>query len=200
MAANKSRHKKFRGRTYLCDLRHFITSDEWLELLSVTENRATDDDAWRRARFKLLHTEVHRIDVDHNCAGMVDYNWNRLDLHTALFEDSDAMRAELKDTLWHEISHLIAKYAAGHAGHGRVWRAIFSDFGFTPTRCHSMPRLRGTTGRQRTRTVYEYICNGCGAVWKRRKKTHCPELFKHRKCPGDREKGYRFHRSYKEPI
>lgn len=194
-----SKYGKFRGRTYLSDLITFVSPEEWEMILATIEKRATDDAAEAKTRMKLANTEVHRVDVDSNSAGHASWKWNRIDLHTHLFSD-DAPKGELADTLFHEAAHLIAGWACDDHGHGRKWRQVFADLGYpNGERCHSMSRLRGTTGKRRTRTVYVYECNECGYELSRRRKFHDPSLWHHRNCRDDASR-YRYVREYKETL
>jgi len=196
MDAKKSRHRKFRGRTYIDDLTSYLKASDWDRIVSTIKIYADDEESCLRM---LSKTELHRIDVDHDSSGMVNFRWNRIDIHTQLFQSKDD--AEFFDTLFHEVAHLIAYYGCDYSGHGVKWRRIFADLGYpSGERCHSLGRLRGTTGKLRTRTMYVYECLGCGREWHTRKKRHAPECWHHRKCPGGREKGYRFLRQYKEVL
>ena len=199
MSKKKSRHKKFRGRTYLEDLVTYLSAEDWDLVEGVVYRNATDSHTYTHCMFKLGTTEVQRIDVDSNSAGHASYRWNRIDLHTHLFTKG-VPEGELRDTLFHEVAHLIAMWACGERGHGRKWRQVFADLGYPDGLVtHDMPRLRGTTGKPRTRTVYEYKCMGCGSIWTRHQKVYAPDCWHHKDCHGT-EKGYRLFRTYKEVL
>jgi len=168
-------------------------------VIAVINKNATDLDAASRTRNKLGYTEIHRVDVDANAAGHASWKWNRIDLHTHLFTD-EAPDGELRDTLFHEIAHLVAGWACDEWHHGRDWRRIFADLGYPHGQVrHSMARLRGTTGKPRTRTVYVYQCKSCGHEISRRKKFNDPSLWHHRGCR-DSESRYRYVTEYKETL
>jgi len=168
-------------------------------VLEVVEKNAMDEASEATTRMKLASTEIHRIDVDSNSAGSASWDWNRIDLHTFLFSE-DAPKEEPSDTLFHEIAHLIAGWGCDDFHHGRMWRRVFADLGYPEgERCHSMPRLRGTTGKPRSRTVYVYKCVGCGKRHERRRKMSDRMNYRHRRCPGN-EEGYELVRSFREII
>jgi len=199
MVAKKSRHKKFRGRTYLDDLITYLSASEWDMVLDAINKNATDEAAAASTRIRLTDTEVHRVDVDSNSAGHASWKWNRIDLHTHILSD-DAPAEEPGDTLFHEIAHLIAGWACDDRNHGRKWQQVFADLGYpNGKRCHSMPRLRGTTGKPRTRTVYVYQCNGCDYSMERRRKFSDPARWHHRSCKDSRSR-YIYVSEYKETL
>jgi len=195
MDANKSRYRKFRGRTYLEDLITFLSEDDWNTVVFVIRIYADDPDRCLR---QLATTELHRIDVDCNFSGQANWRHNRIDIHTQLFQSDD--EEEFYDTLFHEIAHLIAFFGCDHHGHGAKWRRIFADLGYPDGQtCHSLGRLRGTTGKPRTRRVYVYRCNSCGYETHRRKAFHDPSLWHHRNCT-NRNSCYEYHREYRETL
>jgi len=197
MDKKKSRHKKFRGRSYIDDLINFLSSEDW-DLVERTIQKNCSS-AYGYTIGKLSMTELHRVDVDSESAGHASYRWNRVDVHTYIFH-GDVPEGEFRDTLFHEVAHLIAGYGCGDRHHGKMWRKVFADLGYPGgERCHSLGRLRGTTGKPRTRTVYEYECKGCGSIWTSRRKVSAPDNWRHKGCHGT-WKGYRFHKSYKEVL
>ncbi len=68
--------------------------------------------------------------------------------------------AFFKDTIFHEVSHLIATWYYGcRCGHNREWRAIMRDvFNVEPKRCHNM-NVEGC--RARRTFLHRYVC-ACG--------------------------------------
>jgi len=196
MGAKKSRHRKFRGRTYIDDIITYLTAVDWEMVVSAIQKNVKDPEAIIE---KLSDTELHRIDVDHQSAGFANWTRNRIDIHTHLFH-GEGQEDEFRDTLFHEIAHMIAYYGCDDNGHGRDWKKIFGDLGYPHgKRCHSLGRLRGTTGKRRTRTVYVYQCNGCAYSTERRRKWRDPGLWHHRGCI-DRKSRFIHARQYKETL
>jgi len=198
MQGNKSRHKKFRGRTYIDDIITYLTAADWDTVVNAIQANSFHDKVDDTIE-KLSETELHRIDVDHNSSGFANWRWNRVDIHTHVFH-GEGQEAEFRDTLFHEIAHLIAYYGCDDQGHGAKWRKIFADLGYPHgKRCHSLGRLRGTTGKRRTRRVYVYECNGCGHETRRRRKFNDPKLWHHRGCT-DIDSRFKYVREYRETI
>ena len=67
----------------------------------------------------------------------------------------------IKQTVPHEVAHLIEFVLYGCIGHKRNWKTIMSlVFGLQPLRCHSYD----TSEYKRNRTKYVYKCN-CSEHW-----------------------------------
>jgi len=177
MVKGKSRYPKVRGRTYICDLIEHLSADDWDMVIKVLKENASNS-YWETEALEALGiTELHRIDVSANNSGWCHYSPPRIDLHTYIM-NTEGQEAECRDTLFHEIAHMIAKHACGHQGHGKIWKKVFADLGYpNGTRCHSMGRLQGTTGKTRSRTVYVYGCLGCGNQHERRRRMSDPALL-----------------------
>lgn len=197
MGRKKSRYPKVRGRTYIADLIDYLSENDWVRAMNVVDKVATSSICLVTAREILKKTEVHRIDVSCGFTGMCHPNPPRIDLHTYIM-NTPGHEDELNNTLFHEIAHMIDRFACDGKGHGQSWKRVFREFGFTEiTRCHSLGQLKGAVGKPRQRTVYEYRCKGCGRQWLSSKQVYAPMCWHHRRCPGG-EKGYEFVRSYKK--
>jgi len=199
MVKGKSRYPKVRGRTYICDLIEYISADDWDLVVKVVKANAPDVDSELAALEKLGVTELQRIDVSAQTSGWCHYSPPRIDLHTYIM-NTEGMEKECRNTLFHEIAHMIAKYACGHQGHGKIWKKVFADLGYpNGERCHSMGRLQGTTGKTRQRKVYVYECLGCGNQHERRREMSNPKLYYHKICSGVK-KGYELVDSFREDV
>ena len=201
---NKSRYPKARGRTYIADLIEFLSADDWDLVIAAINKHALNDERRRKAIYMLGVTELHSIDVSSHNAGMCWYLVPRIDVHTFLL-NTPGFEEDCQDTLFHEIAHMIANWAAKHMHHGPIWKEVFADLGFpNGSRCHShLGRFQGTTGKARTRSVYVYKCMECGKRIECRKKRSVPECWDHVRCSElDRcyPTGYELVRSFKEVL
>lgn len=71
-------------------------------------------------------------------AGVAHLNENRLRFNAQLYAQN--REDFLRQTVAHEVAHLIAHQLFGHAiqPHGKEWQAIMRGvYGLSPTRCHS---------------------------------------------------------------
>ena len=108
------------------------------------------------------HQAAGRLDADWSFGfdlstmrgGVCRYADKRIDLSVSYCHR--ATRAEIVDTLLHEIAHAIA----GHAHHhDAVWRAVARAIGCTAERCHDVDH---------TRARWVGAC-GCGRPWRRQR-------------------------------
>jgi SprT protein len=83
----------------------------------------------------------------HSSTWTVNYNPHFLKNHTASF---------LKQTVGHEIAHLIADKQGSH-GHDAIWQNVMYRFGLEPNRCHSYD---ATALPKYVNKMYTYTC-GC---------------------------------------
>ena len=109
------------------------------------------------------------FDLSTSRAGVCRYRDQRIDLSVSYC--LRATRADIENTLLHEIAHAIV--GAEH-GHDRVWKAKAQEIGSTAERCHqllhTMARWVGECGcgrrwhRQRLsrRLRHGAICKACG--------------------------------------
>lgn len=87
-------------------------------------------------------------------AGVCRHRERRIDLSVSFCQR--ATRAEIEDTLLHEIAHAIVGYAHHHDA---VWKAKASEIGCTAERCHQV-----------THTVARWVGEcGCGQRWFRQR-------------------------------
>lgn len=114
------------------------------------------------------------FDLAPSRGGICKYNEKQLSL--SITYCLRASKAEIIDTILHEIAHAIV----GHRhGHDAVWKAAAARIGCTAERCHrvkhTLPRWQGRCGcekkweRQRlTRRTRTWICTTCRnkIIWK----------------------------------
>jgi len=55
-----------------------------------------------------------------------------------------------RNTIVHELAHVLARHQDSREGHGALWKRIMRQLGETPKRCHSVNRegIRRTQGRR----------------------------------------------------
>jgi SprT protein len=91
--------------------------------------------------------------------GNANYRTNVIKFSTIFWERADA--ADIRNTVYHEICHLIARYKSRYTDkygqvryqriqpHGWEWKACMYRCGEEPTRCHNV-----NMGKRKTQTVY----------------------------------------------
>lgn len=65
---------------------------------------------------------------------------------------------EVRETILHEIAHLLAPRGAGH---GATWRHVVREIGGNPERCHDMECAQ----LRRPQRRHLAVCMGCGQEW-----------------------------------
>ena len=114
-------------------------------------------------------------------AGRAWHVFRRIDLNPHLFWEHPE---ELRDTVLHEVAHLLA---GPRKGHGAEWKRICLKIGARPTRCPDMATAKALYRPQKRHAVR---CSACGQTWqvstrKRNKIRRAPAHgFRHRTCGG----------------
>ena len=139
--------------------------------LAEVETLAGDLLARHKARSRLDADWGFGFDLSTSRAGVCRYADKRIDL--AVSYCLRATRAEIEDTLLHEIAHAIA----GHRHHhDDVWKAVAQALGCTAERCHDVAH---------TAARWLGEC-GCGKRWRRQRLSR---RLRHgarcRKCGGE---------------
>lgn len=74
---------------------------------------------------------------------------NLIQLSLAFFADNHNYQEQFRDTVLHELAHIIAKKKYGAIRqHGIEWKNIASTIGAQPERCHNMQLASGFTRRK----------------------------------------------------
>ena len=92
--------------------------------------------------------------------GTCSYNKKKIYLSKWYVELND--KAEVMDTILHEIAHALAYHRHGNAGrgHGKIWKSICREIGAKPQRC-SKNKLNKPNDH------YKYVDTCCGTTYKR---------------------------------
>ena len=102
-----------------------------------------------------------------------------IQIHKCVFADPEQMR----DTLAHEVAHIIAGLRSGH---NEVWRTIARALGSSGDRCATLETAKSIgispPARRPVQTVAE--CNRCGYVVRRRNRLPRSKTFTHAGCGG----------------
>ena len=88
-------------------------------------------------------------------AGRAKHREQSIELSYYIFLE-EANRSEFRNTVLHELAHLLA--GCGN-GHNATWKAMHRKLGGSAKRCHTM--TAGTRGVARD---YKAICNTCGEI------------------------------------
>lgn len=116
------------------------------------------------------------------CAGKASMNrrtgqkWITL----SLVVHQEGAITELRDTIRHEIAHIIA-FGYGDFSHGEVWRRVVKKIGGSGQRTHKMQVAK------RPARIFKIICNACGEVLgtqNARRKPSRWKQFSHKGCGG----------------
>ena len=103
-----------------------------------------------------------------------------IEIHKCVFVDPDQMR----DTLAHEIAHVIAGIEAGH---GPAWRRAARSVGHSGERCATQAAAQAVgierAPRRPMRPVAE--CDRCGYTIERRRALPRSKVYTHRRCGGN---------------
>lgn len=70
----------------------------------------------------------------------------------------------IKDTILHEIAHVLAYELYGHRGHGTTWKRCCVEIGAKPERCFNMSEV------ETPKPKYKAECSGCGKVYRRHRR------------------------------
>lgn len=111
-----------------------------------------------RDAFAKVHFQTSRRMT--SAAGKANCRTGAIKLSEAFFSDPTNAKESLRNTVLHEIAHIVSPPQRGHSAHGRRWRATFVSFGGSGERCHQMKLAQGF--KRKERTVVKCGCGRCG--------------------------------------
>lgn len=88
----------------------------------------------------------------------------RVTLSVAFFEDRQNFEKDFRNTVTHEIAHVLSppvRVGRKRSSHGPAWKAMHRRLGGTGERCHELDLAEGYTRRVSPRTPAKCGC-GCG--------------------------------------
>jgi predicted SprT family Zn-dependent metalloprotease len=118
-------------------------------------------------------------------AGQARYRDSRVSLNPYLYA-LEANRGEFRNTVIHELAHLVA--GAGK-GHGPKWKAVFRHMGGNGQRCHNLEGASAFRAAPRRTRKVKVECQGCGHVLemgivRARRMASGRRTYRHASCGG----------------
>ena len=111
--------------------------------------------------------------------GLCSYRKKQISLSAPLVSVNN--RAEVTETILHEIAHALA----GHkAGHGPVWKAMAKSIGCDGNRCYDSNKV--TTVPTTVRSQYVAHCPSCNKEFRRVKRVSAGQSHSCSACSGGR--------------
>ena len=105
------------------------------------------------------------------CAGKAWPYRKLVKLSRSYYSSEDNFARDFRDTVLHEIAHVLTP--GDH--HGPKWRSVAREIGCTAKRCHTLNLAEGFKQRRRTHGVL--FCLDC-SVWTRHRLVTCPKCGK----------------------
>lgn len=94
--------------------------------------------------------------------GDCHYSRNRYRFNVGLAIQTDAIE---RNTVPHEVAHMVSYKVFGNRGHGKGWKAICLALGGNGERCFDPDKLGVRMVKARTATEYQYITASGHEVW-----------------------------------
>lgn len=112
-------------------------------------------------------------------------------LSLAFFEDRNNFEKEFRNTVTHEVAHILSppiRTGRKKSSHGPAWKAMHRRLGGTGERCHTLDLATGYERQTRGRAVRtEVACPKCGQPMSlgptQMKRHRAGARYSHAKCP-----------------
>jgi SprT protein len=141
------------------------------QLKPLVENRVLDLMAEAEQRYNLNEIRFPKIlfNLKGKCGGQFVSGGpkDRWDLRINMEALTKYTDHYVKETIGHEVAHLVAKAVFGARHHDYLWKRVMRDYGLAPTRCHTYD----LTPARRVEK-FEYKCGCLTRTHKVGKKVH----------------------------